>query len=645
VVPVFQTALSGSFPAAAVIASGAAGVALMACAFYGWGRLARRLAGLPKGTWPVSVALGLASVIFLGGVLNLCRLAYPAALAGIVLAGLALTAMTLWRDGAATLKFERNWWSVLWAVGLAGLTGFAIVTQLAPSLYNPSDDFQYFFAHAIRMVETGTLYGSPLNTLGGEGLGAQAFLQGFIVGFFPINFINAADAVFCFFLCLALAGSVAFGRPALWPAAMAGTLAVVLIDPQYVNVSSLYSMAALVSALMIITVDARETGAAGWRQAAAPALFYAGAIALKNTGIVFLELQFCIAAAAACWVTGNARASLWSAARIAAWSLLFLAPWLLLYAPYYLTALTHPVGVPSIPVPEVIERLNPASLFSPSATYYGASFLAYTGLALGLFACALWAALQARHDPARHRSLVALASAAGAGGASYLFWVCFGPHLQESISTLRYSVPVLIGAVSAALPLLGYATARRNFSVCAGVTVLVVALFAFPAWERLGTLLHQRSQLAFLHHWGHGQLSRILNFESLALQERSTPAVQQLQARIPPGEPLLAWTATPFRFDYRRNAIIDMNIAGMAQRWGRIPKVRYIIWQYGGFMATSEAGLEREIAVHGRRMGHMSARALDVMRYLQGIPAAKTLADQDDMVLIQLDDDVPPPPN
>jgi hypothetical protein len=59
----------------------------MTGATYGWGRLTRRLAGLPNGTWPVSSALGLACVIFLGGILNLCRLAFPAALAAIVLTG------------------------------------------------------------------------------------------------------------------------------------------------------------------------------------------------------------------------------------------------------------------------------------------------------------------------------------------------------------------------------------------------------------------------------------------------------------------------------------------------------------------------------------------------------------------------------
>ena len=56
-----------------LLGSGTAGIAVMTGAFYGWGRLTRRLAGLPVGTWPLSVALGLAAAVFLGDILNLAE--------------------------------------------------------------------------------------------------------------------------------------------------------------------------------------------------------------------------------------------------------------------------------------------------------------------------------------------------------------------------------------------------------------------------------------------------------------------------------------------------------------------------------------------------------------------------------------------
>jgi hypothetical protein len=214
-----------------LLASGAVGIGVMTCSLYGWGRLARSLTRHPNGTWPVTVALGVSCVIFLGGLLNLCRLALPVGLAGIVLVGLALTTLARRQDGYRLWKIETplvRWELALqWTAALA-LTGFTIAFQLAPSLYNTGDDFQQYFPHAVRMVETGTLYGSPLNGLGGVALGTQAFLQGFIIAFFPIRFINGADAVFCFFLCLVLPLAVTIERPALWVAGLDGTISVFL---------------------------------------------------------------------------------------------------------------------------------------------------------------------------------------------------------------------------------------------------------------------------------------------------------------------------------------------------------------------------------------------------------------------------------
>jgi hypothetical protein len=54
---------------------------LAACAaLYGRGRAVRRLTALPACTWPVTIVFGLAALIFLGGILNLVCLAYPAML-------------------------------------------------------------------------------------------------------------------------------------------------------------------------------------------------------------------------------------------------------------------------------------------------------------------------------------------------------------------------------------------------------------------------------------------------------------------------------------------------------------------------------------------------------------------------------------
>jgi hypothetical protein len=637
--------------AAVVVCIGASGIAIMTCAFYGWGRLTRRLTGLSTGTWPVTTALGLASVLFLGGLLNLCRLAYPATLAGVVVAGLMLSALaarhksTGWR----MLKGSRNWcYAASWGTTTIGLMGFTIVTQLAPSLYNADDDFQHYFPHAVRMVETGTLYGSPLNALGGIGLGGQAFLQGFIVGYFPIRFINAADAVFCFFLCLVLAGGVAIARPAIGLAALCGTLMVFFIDPQYVNVSSLFSTAAMVSALMIVSVDPREGGdgtSPRWRQAAAPALFYAGTVALKPTGVIFLSLQFGIAATASCLIIRDWRTGLTNAGWIATWSLVFISPWLLLYAPYYLIAVTHPLGLPLTQVPEVQVAVHPSALFSPDTTFRGSSRLAYTCLVAGLFLCTLYAIMKTCGQSSSRKSHVALASASAAAGGSYLFWVLIAPHLDESTSMFRYSIPVLIGVSSAALPLCATISARGGTTVSIIVGALVALLFVSSTGERVTRLLHHGAALAYLHIWSTASIDQARHFMRPVLNGDRTAEVRQFQEMIPPGKTLLAWTTLTFLLDYRRNRIVDVNEEGLGKPWARIPQFHYILWQYKGYAAKNVERLTRETAV-GRHTGALGARGLDVLFWLdEVVQTSENLMDHDGMILARTNERALPPPN
>ena len=83
---------------------GAVGFVVAAFGFYGWGRAVRRLVGLPTGTWPVSIALGIAAAIFAGGILSLLHLAYPWALDTLLIIGAGFAIDALRRDGLSTVS-------------------------------------------------------------------------------------------------------------------------------------------------------------------------------------------------------------------------------------------------------------------------------------------------------------------------------------------------------------------------------------------------------------------------------------------------------------------------------------------------------------------------------------------------------------
>ena len=63
-----------------VIAAALLLIAAAAFMFFGWGSAFNRLFRLEPKPWPTTVALGMAGVVFIGGILNLARLAYPIAL-------------------------------------------------------------------------------------------------------------------------------------------------------------------------------------------------------------------------------------------------------------------------------------------------------------------------------------------------------------------------------------------------------------------------------------------------------------------------------------------------------------------------------------------------------------------------------------
>ena len=102
---------------------------------------------------------------------------------------------------------------VLLAVGLITLViGFAILTQFPPSAFNYHDDFQKYLAHPVRMLATGTLFGSPLSAIGSETLGGLAFLHAFPLLVAPVEYINGVDAILGLLLLMMLGASAGWGR-------------------------------------------------------------------------------------------------------------------------------------------------------------------------------------------------------------------------------------------------------------------------------------------------------------------------------------------------------------------------------------------------------------------------------------------------
>jgi len=579
----------------------------------GWGWAVRRVLHLERGTWPATAALGMAGVVFLGGLLNLARLAHPWTLAIVVAAGVLLGVADL--KGMAGLKgisFQFDSRRAIVFLIAAVIVGFAVQTQLPPKAYNFHDDYQKYFAHAARMIQTGTVYGSPLSAIGSETLGGQAFLQGFVVGFLPISYINGFDSVFAMFLCLMLACEFTSGRPGLQAMTVIAMLGVVTINPQYVNISSLYSGSAMVMALAVMVGDPLEfRKGSALPSCAATGLLCAALIALKTIFAPFVILVLLLLA-----VVLGVRWGVGAGLSLAA----FLSPWLLLHAPHYVAAFRASRG---FPIASGIGADPHVNLFSFDKLAYGSSSASYSMLvaAIGFSALLGWWAAR-KEDEQTVLSTRLMAAICAAGVATYFILVLVGPLQSGYAQAFRYYAPVAIGLAPAAFGMAARHTmASSRFKsnvprVMVPAAIAVLSLLAFLPSLRDRVLQARTSGSILAFSWLAND-PEYLAYNRQVLHGSTRAKVAGMLRTIPAGETVIAWIDAPFYLDYARNRIIDAEPAGLAMGWSAVPAARYLIWQYNGYATRSEADLIEQTRTEGALERLHATRTLEFLHRVQ----------------------------
>ena len=540
-------------------------MAVAALMLWGWGSAFQKLFALERRTWAATAAVGMAVVVFVGGILNLARLAYPWALAAVVAAGILLAL----REG---ISFEMP--PVPVALMVAWVTIFTIATQLPPGMYNGHDDFQKYFAYPVRMLETGTVFGSPLSAMGTQTLGAQAFLDAFPVALFPIVYINGVDAVFGLFLAM-MAASQFGGRLVTTLLCVAS---VVMIDPQYANISTLYCGSALIMAVTAVSAPA------------ALGILYAALIAMKPAFVVFVAIHLLASARNVRWAV---RAVLATAG--------FLLPWLLLHAPHYMAGLRARIPVPA-PVPGSVER-DSLNLFSFEPLENGASAASYTLLIVAMGICGAIC----------FRERKALTCCAAGIATFFVLIYAVGPLHAGYVQSLRYYAPVAIGLTPAI-----FGWSFRSRWLAPAVAVVSLAAFSPSLWMRAQSAWKAHSVWPYAWTTADADYMEYMN-RVLAGPERDT--VQSLQEKVPSGETVLAWINAPFYLDYRRNRIIDIDPAGIGNPWAAVPEAHYLIWDYNGFATRDPDWYLRQAVDVGGSERRNAKLSLDFLRRIESMVA------------------------
>jgi hypothetical protein len=563
----------------------AASVVLIAAAtfmLFGWGWAFHRLLRLERANFSLTVAVGMVVVVLVGGLLNLLRLAYPTALANVAGIGIIL-AVLAFRDG---FSLERP--PLMVTIPIAAIMTFTIATQLPPRIYNFHDDYQKYFAYPVRMVETGTVFGSTLSAMGLQTLGAQSFLDGFVVAFLPIRYINGVDAVFGLFLCLMLATQVTRNRAMT----VVAVLSVWVINPQYVNISTLFCGSALIMAM--IALDAP----------ASVGLIYAALIAMKPIFAVLVAIHF---VAIMLLASGAIRAGVRWGIRTGAAAALFLSPWALVHAPNYLAALRAHSAAPT-PLPGNIET-DKIHLFSLDPLPYGSTAANYTALVIAIAICGLicW--------KAKPPELKNVAYCVTGVASFFVFLYVFGPMQYGYEHGLRYFVPVAIGLVPAVFGATALASTRLR-SIPLTLAVLSLAAFGPSVGSRVSTALSAHSAASY--SWLATDPDYIA-YNEYVLTGPEREDVKELQKRVPAGEPILAWINTPFYLNYKRNPIFDIDTAGIGVPWASVPRAQYLIWDYAGFATPDQEEFEGRALSAGAGERKDSLKTLDFIRRLNGM--------------------------
>lgn len=610
---------------------------LAVASLFGWGTAVRRLGGDSPGSPAITIGIGLAAVVFVGGIANVLRVA---------------TAPTLWLLAAIGLALcvrFRRWRPALprgaaaWAeLGLAALVivaavGFATCTQLAPTAFNADDDFEKYLAYPVRMLETGTLAGGLLDALGTETLGGQPLLHGFVLSAFPLRYVNAVDAVFGLLLLLLLGASAGWRRLRPMPGGAIAPLLMVAVEPQYVNLSALYIGAALMATAVLLIAEERPAGPPPF----ALGLVYAALVAIKPTFAVFAAIHLPLTSPAFAAGRGGWRNGLGGVLRTALWTAIGLVPWVALYLPRYRQAFPLPADAPTTGLEKPLDLLATEPLF------LGGSYALYTSLAALAALAAIWAlaSIAMRRDvaaPARR-----LADAIVAGGLTGMFAylvvvLLMGPLTGGYYTGLRYAIPFLlatapIAAVQAAgLPLI------RSRHV-AGIPALAALALAIGFAPSLATRIARGVKSGTMLSFPSGRTPLYRQFTQFTLSPENARQIGALQVKVPRGDILAAWIKAPFLLDYARNPIIHVTAGGLAAPWARLPgDVRYLLWQFRGYAVEGIDHYEKVLQAPGAYDRRQAARAIAFIGALKDMAGKSTVVYIDDAFAVLKLPDTPP---
>ncbi len=587
---------------------------------YGLGNGIRRFA-LRTLPLPVAfeIALGLAALIFIGGLLNAAGYAYGIAIDAICGLGTLLGLLQAWRALTCRDEIQPAYEGAPRQYGAVYATLIAVVGFYAwftvPSFnFNAHDDYAQYLFRPLHMLSYGSLGANWFDSTGSDSLGAQSWMQAFFLHRLTIDYATAFDGVVAFGLLCWLVVAIARRSGAPQWLGLAVLFLTVALNPVQVNISANYSIALCLlglflalSAMLAAMRDERASLALIARTTLPVSLFVAAAVALKTTALIAMAFMAPVVLVVGYRAAGDIRRWLVAVMSAAGLCLLAIAPWLWTFRRQFAA-----IGSAGESRPAQPSGLGPAlsslwkahyEALTSTTPLYGQLGLS-VGLAVGVIGIvAICVARQAEGMPGRNADRASFVAIAVAIVMTYVF----APLLIQW-GHLRYVSPLLIAAVPLALLLGAQAAAQEAGgwrpgagALALGLSVLAVAgLNANALAARVGGAIGYRSTFAIFTNIGYSQqIERDLG----PAGGRDLAAAQEL---TPAGAHVLAMVSTPTQLDRRRNRISELFVAALAAPWlpdfGTRPPaliaaylrecgIAYIIWQKSGLHVVTGAAV------------------------------------------------------
>ena len=222
----------------------------------------------------------------------------------------------------------------------------------------------------------------------------------------------------------------------------------------------------------------------------------------------------------------------------------------------------------------------------------------------------------------------------------YLFFTLFiNPVYHSILTATRYSIPFLIGTIPLGLLLLYslYPSHLRYLKLVLCTLIIIFSISFFPQYEkRITQRFECGSQLSFTSF---ACSEDYINYNKDILDYEKKLMIQKWQENIPKNVPVMAWINAPFFLNFKRNEIIEIDIAGFDNPWTIFPSAEYMILEHSGYATRTLKYLKHQsktASLYDRKVAIRTIQHINKIRDLYNSNKLKIIKEDREVLIFKI---------